>query len=282
MKAILTDVTLCIGCTNCVSACKEINNLPPDKPREWQKNDGLSARNWTSVLFNNENSVRKQCRHCHEPACVSVCPVNALQKTDIGAIVYDSNKCLGCRYCMMACPYGIPRYDWDKLIPYVRKCILCYDNIKSGKIDQPACTNTCPTKATIYGDRSELIAEAKRRIKAEPDKYMNHVYGEHEVGGSNVLYITSKDCPLDFLLYYNNRVSKDTQLMGFPKPTDPLPDTTKWAMGAVPFAFVGMGAVMTGIYAVMKRKEKIAAENATEQTEDVIPEDLSNDNKEKK
>jgi formate dehydrogenase iron-sulfur subunit len=286
MKAILTDVTKCIGCTECVSACKEINNLPPDKPREWQKNDGLSARNWTSVLFNNEYSVRKQCRHCQEPACVSVCPVGALHQTEMGAVVYDDYKCLGCRYCMMACPYGIPRYDWDMTVPYIRKCILCYDNIKAGKIDQPACTKTCPTKATIFGERDELIAEAKRRIKAEPNKYMDHVYGEFEVGGTNVLYITSKDCPLDFLFYYNNRVGKGIELSGAPKITDPLPETTKWAMGAVPIAFVGMGAIMAGTYAVMKRKEKIAAENAPaappEQVNEIAPDDMSNENKEKK
>lgn len=286
MKAILTDVTKCIGCTECVSACKEINNLPPDKPREWQKNDGLSARNWTSVLYNNEFSVRKQCRHCQEPACVSVCPVGALHQTDMGAVVYDDYKCLGCRYCMMACPYGIPRYDWDQSVPYIRKCILCYYNIEDGSINEPACTKTCPTKATIFGERDELIAEAKRRIKAEPDKYIDHVYGEHEVGGTNVFYITSKDCPLDFLFYYNNRVSKDIQLAGAPKPTDPLPETTKWAMGAVPIAFVGMGAIMAGTYAVMKRKERIATENAPpappEQNEEIAPEDMSNENEEKK
>jgi len=102
MKGILTDVTRCIGCNECVKACKTINKLPPGKPREWQKNDGLSATNWTSVLHNGKYNLRKQCRHCIEPACVSVCPVGALHKTESGAVVYDSEKCLGCRYCMMA------------------------------------------------------------------------------------------------------------------------------------------------------------------------------------
>ena len=157
---------------------------------------------------------------------------------------------------------------------------MCYENIKSGKIDQPACTNACPTKATIYGERDELLAEAKKRIKAEPEKYLDHVYGEYEVGGTNVLYITSKDCPLDFMLYYNNRFSKDVQLKGSPKPTDKLPNTTKLAMESVPYAFVGMGALMAGTYAVMKRKEKIAEENAAKVEDDLKTEqeEMSNDN----
>lgn len=277
MKAILTDVTKCIGCTECVNACKVINELPPDKPRDWQKNDGLSGNNWTSILHNNTHYVRKQCRHCLEPACVSVCPVGALRKTEMGAVVYDSDKCLGCRYCMMACPYGVPRYTWDNPVAYVRKCILCYDNIKSGKIDQPACTSACPTQATIFGERDELLKEAKRRIKAEPDKYENRVYGEKEVGGTNVLYITSKDCPLDFLFYYNNRAGKDVVLKGAPNPYEPLPETTKWAMSAVPFAFVGMGAIMTSAYWIIKRRDQLAEENKTQVEQNVESKEEEND-----
>lgn len=279
MKAILTDVTKCIGCTECVNACKVINDLPPDKPREWQKNDGLSARNWTSVLNNGEYSVRKQCRHCIEPACESVCPVGALHKTDFGAVIYDEYKCLGCRYCMMACPYGIPRYDWDNPVPYIKKCILCYYKIESGEIDQPACTAVCPTQATIFGDRDDLIKEARRRIKAEPDKYMDHIYGEHEVGGTRVLYITAKDCPLDFLYYYNNRLAKDLDLKGLPDRETPIPNTTKWAMGAVPIAFVGMGAIMSGTYWIINRRKKVEEENAPAPPE---TEDTSNESEEDK
>ncbi|OGU17238.1 MAG: hypothetical protein A2X61_16950 [Ignavibacteria bacterium GWB2_35_12] len=264
MKAILTDITKCIGCNECVKACKVINNLPPDKPREWQKNDGLSASNWTSVLHNGKYNLRKQCRHCVEPACVSVCPVGALHKTETGAVVYDSDKCLGCRYCMMACPYGIPRYDWVQPVPYIKKCILCYHKIKDGTISQPACTSACPTGATIYGEREELLKEARRRINSEPDKYLNTIYGENEVGGTNVLYITAKDCPLDFLLYYNNRIEKGIELAGMPDFNEAIPITTKWAMGAVPFAFLGMGAVMSGIYWVINRRNKLQSEIQSE------------------
>ncbi len=224
--AILTDITKCIGCLECVSACKTVNNLGTDVPRVWQKNDGLSAQNWTSVLQKPGNHyIRKQCRHCLEPACASVCPVGALQKTPEGPVIYDSERCLGCRYCMMACPYGIPRYDWDQVVPYIRKCIMCYDRLQRGQ--QPACTEVCPQKATIFGERDELLAEAHHRIKQEPDTYIHKVWGEHEVGGTSVLYIS--DIDLGFLAYQPN-----------PGAT-PLPATTRLAMKAVPFAFVGMG-----------------------------------------
>ncbi len=268
MKAILTDITKCIGCMECVNACKITYDLPPDKPREWHKNDGLSARNWTSVLHDGTYNVRKQCRHCLEPACELVCPVGALYKTDAGAVVYDKEKCLGCRYCMMSCPYGIPRYDWDNPVPYIKKCILCYHKIQAGELEQPACTQICPTNATIYGERDELLKEARKRIKENPDKYMDHIYGEHEVGGTNVLYITAKDCPLDFLFYYNNRWAKENDLLGQPTPTEPLPETTKWAMGAVPVAFFGMGATMAAIYWTIKRRQQLnGGESQKEQEE---------------
>ena len=260
MKSILIDITKCIGCTECVSACKMINNLPQDTPRYWQKNDGLSADNWISVMNKEDVYVRKQCRHCQEPACASVCPVGALHQTDMGAVVYDKDKCLGCRYCMMACPYGIPRYDWDSVIPYVRKCIMCYDNISSGKISEPACVSVCPQKAAIFGERNELLRVAKQRIADYPDIYLDKVYGEKEVGGTNVLYITSLDYPLDFLHYYNHRAGKNVQLTGLPDINDPIPDTTKGAMGAVPFAFLGMGGIMSGLYWIINRRNRISEE----------------------
>lgn len=277
MKAILTDVTKCIGCAECVNACKVLNNLAADKPREWQKNDGLSARNWTSVLHKDGQNIRKQCRHCHEPACVNVCPVGALRKTESGAVVYDKDKCMGCRYCMMACPYGIPRYDWDSPVPYIEKCILCHENIESGKIEQPACTKACPVEATIYGERDELIKEAKLRIVAAPDKYLNHVYGEKEVGGTNVLYITSKDCPLDFMLYYNHSPEKAKTIAGYPNAFDPLPETTKLAMNAVPFAFIGMGTIMSGAYWIIKRRQKLMENSQEKHSEEENTEGESNE-----
>lgn len=244
-KAILTDITKCIGCLKCVSACKEVHNLGMDVPRVWDKNDGLSAENWTSIIQKPDNHyVRKQCRHCLEPACVSVCPVGALHRTEIGAVVYDSAKCMGCRYCMMACPFGIPRYDWDKTVPHVEKCILCYDRIKKGQ--QPACAEACPTGATIFGDRAELLKMAHKRIEENPTKYINRVWGEHEVGGTSVLYIS--DIDLDFLSYQTTPVDK------------PLPQETAAAMESVPYAFWGMGGVMLGVNWIIRRRMKLSEE----------------------
>ncbi len=240
--AILTDVTKCIGCLKCVSACKITNKLEPDTPRVWQKNDGLSAENWTSIIKKPENHyIRKQCRHCLEPACASVCPVGALHKTAEGAVIYDKNKCLGCRYCMMACPYGIPRYDWDEPVPYVSKCILCYDKLKIGQ--QPACTEACPEQATIFGEREELIKLAHQRIADNPGKYMDKVWGEHEIGGTSVLYLSNID--LGFLSYQKTLGTK------------PLPQTTAPAMKSVPYAFAGMGAAMLGLNWIVRRRQEL-------------------------
>ena len=246
VKAILTDVTKCIGCLECVIACKQYNKLDVDVPRNWHRNDGLSARNWTSIIEKpGSHYVRKQCRHCLEPACVSACPVGALHETKEGAVVYDIGKCIGCRYCMIACPYGIPRYDWEKPAPYVQKCNLCYERIKQGQ--QPACISVCPTKATIFGDRDELLREAHRRIKENPGKYIDKVFGEFEVGGTSVLYIS--DIDLGFLSY--------PLTLG----TKALPKTTAPAMESVPVTFVGVGILMGGLHWIVKRREKLQREN---------------------
>ncbi len=249
MKAILTDTTKCIGCRECVIACKQEYNLKQEIPRRWALEDGLSARNWTSIVQRpNGKFIRKQCRHCIDPACVSACPVGALKKTREGAVIYDSSRCIGCRYCMMACPYGIPRYDWDQPVPYVRKCILCYDRIKEG--GQPACTEACPTQATIFGDRDELLVEAHHRIGENPGKYVERVWGEREIGGSQVLYIS--DIDLSFLTYGRSLGDK------------PVPVTTSAAMNAVPFAFLGVGSAMAGISWIIGRRMKLQGKSSNE------------------
>ncbi len=250
---ILTDVTKCIGCEQCVVACKKINHLPPQgpPPRPGSTPDGLSADRWTTVVRRPHNHfVRKQCRHCLQPACVSVCPVGAMQKTPEGPVVYDKAKCLGCRYCMMACPYGVPHYEWGSANPSVRKCILCYPSLKAGTIDRPACVSGCPTEATIFGRREEMLAEARRRVRAEPAKYVQRVWGEKQVGGTSVLYIS--DIPLDFLAWNDGRELTD----------QPLPPLTWGALRQVPFEFVGMGVLMGSLYWIIERRRKRMEENA--------------------
>jgi formate dehydrogenase iron-sulfur subunit len=182
--AILNDLTKCVGCGACVSACKEINELPPeDRPSQ------LSASTWTVIEKHRGINIRRQCMHCLEPACVSVCPVYALQKTPEGPVIYDASRCIGCRYCMVGCPFGIPKYEWKNPLPKVQKCIMCFEKrLREGK--EPACTSVCPTGATIFGDRDDLIHEAQHRILDDPDRYVNQIYGLDEAGGTSVLYLS--------------------------------------------------------------------------------------------
>lgn len=253
--AILTDTTRCTGCETCVHACKQTYQLGRDRAWRWkQRIDDLSATRFTTIETRpGGHHVRKQCRHCVEPACVSACLVGALQKTELGPVIYDQNRCMGCRYCMMACPFGIPRYQWQSAVPYVRKCILCYDRIKEGK--QPACTEACPYGATIFGTRAKMLAEARRRITAEPQRYYPRgapkVYGAHEVGGTSVLYIS--DISLDFLGWQPE--------LG----DEPVPALTWGALRKVPKIAFGVAALMSAIYWIIGRRAKLQAEAAEAQ-----------------
>jgi formate dehydrogenase iron-sulfur subunit len=242
---ILNDTTLCTGCERCVEACKQENHLGQDLPRRWKQSiDDLSSTRFTTIVRREGSRfVRRFCRHCEHPACVSACIVGALQKTAEGPVIYDSSKCIGCRYCIMSCPYGIPRYDWESSTPCVRKCTMCYPRIRAGKI--PACVEACPEKATIWGSREEMIREAYHRIKNNPKRYLQAVVGETEVGGTSVIYIS--DIPLAFLGY---------------KPElgdQPLPDLTWSAISKVPALILGIGGLTTGIYWVIERRMKLSA-----------------------
>ena len=134
-------------------------------------------------------NVRRLCMHCEIPTCASVCPVGALLKTKEGPVVYDSAKCMGCRYCMMACPFTVPKYQWDRPVPIVGKCILCAGRLKEGK--PTACSEACPVEATVFGPRDKLLSDAKERIRANPGGYLDHVYGVTEAGGTSVLMLSS-------------------------------------------------------------------------------------------
>jgi formate dehydrogenase iron-sulfur subunit len=251
----LIDTTRCTGCERCVLACKSENCLDgPDRPRKGAASvDALSSTRYSTILHRPEDHfVRQMCRHCLDPACVSVCPVGALRKTEEGAVIYDGDLCMGCRYCMLACPYGIPRYDWDQAVPYIRKCTLCHPRLQEGKA--PACVEACPEKALLFGTREEMLAEAHRRLAESPDGYVQHVYGECEVGGTSVLYIS--DIPLDFLMW-----DPDWK----PHLGDgPLPDLSWASLKKVPPAILMVGGLMAGVYWIIGRRMKLADANTQE------------------
>lgn len=186
-KALLYDATLCIGCKLCEEGCAKENGLPYDPVVA--KQEQMSSTKYTAVLTRPDAFMRRLCMHCQDPTCASVCPVGALEKTALGPVTYDESKCMGCRYCMVACPFSVPKYEWDKLTPRVRKCDMCSKRVAAGR--PTACAEVCPTGATKFGERDALIREARQRIEREPGKYVNHIYGLNEVGGTSVLLLSA-------------------------------------------------------------------------------------------
>lgn len=193
---LLYDSTRCVGCRACTVACKEANGLPADTTTYgdglYDAPTGLNERTKTVIQLykegNEQSFVKKQCMHCVDPACVSGCMLGALKKREFGIVSWDPDRCVGCRYCQTACPFGVPQFEWSKKAPRIVKCELCRDLLAKGK--QPACTEVCPRQAVVFGKRDELLAEAHRRIAAQPDRYVQTVYGERELGGTQVLYIS--------------------------------------------------------------------------------------------
>ncbi len=194
--AMLYDATICIGCKACVAACTTANGLIPDTVLGgglWQMPTDLNAQTKNIILLARDGDttsfVKKQCMHCLDPACVSGCPFKALTKTKYGIVEWEPSRCIGCRYCEISCPFDVPRFEWTKSNPKIVKCEFC--NFRLEKGEQPACTDVCPTHAVIFGKRADLLAEAKRRIAASPGKYyQDRVYGEGDLGGTQVLYLS--------------------------------------------------------------------------------------------
>ncbi|MDR3626213.1 MAG: 4Fe-4S dicluster domain-containing protein [Ignavibacteriaceae bacterium] len=241
-KGLLFDVTMCVGCGSCYKACKEQNKLPQTN-KDFLK-DHLSENTYTVVEQYGDNYARKLCMHCDEPSCASVCPVGAFKKSDTGAVLYDGDKCIGCRYCMQACPHKVPRYEWEKTQPRVRKCTLCHDRVKAGKLT--ACAEACPTEATLFGNMDDLIAVAKKRLKENPGKYYQHIYGLEEAGGGHVLILS----PVPFeQLGYTAKLPKES-----------MPSLTMKAMEKIPPVVAVGGVFLTGMYWLTKRKNEIARE----------------------
>ncbi|HAP36614.1 MAG TPA: 4Fe-4S ferredoxin [Bacteroidetes bacterium] len=234
-KAMLIDITLCVGCNACQTACKEVNHMPVDEEK------ALSTTAYTALNEYDGVFVRRMCQHCDDPTCASVCPVGAFTKMPEGPVVYDVDKCIGCRYCMQACPFQVPRYEWSNTYPRVQKCTMCHERLAQGL--PTACSEACPTGATKFGDRDDLLKEAYERLAAEPDKYVQKIYGEKEVGGTSVLYITS--VPFENLGFR-------TTLQ-----TTALPQLTWNALSKIPGVVTVGGTLLFGIWWITNRRHEV-------------------------
>jgi len=244
LKSILYDATMCIDCKLCEKACAERNKLPYNEEVATEEN--LSAHKLTAVMAKGDKFMRRFCMNCEDPTCASVCPVAALRKTSAGPVTYDQTRCIGCRYCMMACPFNIPKYEWGVLLPRVRKCDMCADRVAAGK--PTACAEACPTGATKFGDRDALVAEAKDRIAKNPGQYINHIYGLNEVGGTSVLLLSS--VPFATFGYHTDM------------PKQPLPMLTYRVLSRIPDLVGLTGVFLGGIWWITHRREEVAAAEA--------------------
>ena len=245
-RSVLYDSTLCVGCRACEQACAARWDLPYNDSIGTEER--LSAHKLTTIVthpdkIKGDRYSRRMCMHCAEPTCVSVCPVGALQKTALGPVVYDPAKCMGCRYCIQACPFQVPVYEWSSRLPRVRKCDQCYDRQTAGK--PTACTEACPTGATICGDRAQLIAEARKRIAEKPREYYPRIYGLREAGGTSVLYLSA--VPFE-------QLGLKTDL-----PEQALPVLTWRALSAVPDVVTVGSVLLGGVYWITHRRAAVAA-----------------------
>ncbi|MCL1790872.1 MAG: 4Fe-4S dicluster domain-containing protein [Peptococcaceae bacterium] len=249
-NAVLVDIPKCIGCESCTVACKVSNELAFNqqeqaktaKERAEEPGKGLVSGTWTSInlyepVIKGETVrrfVKNQCFHCHQPACASACFAKALYKTPEGPVVYNQYLCVGCRYCMMACPFDIIRYEWEQAIPGISKCQMCVEKVEAG--ETPSCVSACPKGALKYGKRADLLREAKERIAAKENgvSYIGDVFGEKEAGGTSWLYIT--DVPFEDMRFRTDVTTK------------PLPSYTENYMKMTPIIGVSWAAILSGIY----------------------------------
>jgi Fe-S-cluster-containing dehydrogenase component len=248
---VLVDTTRCIGCRSCEVACAESHGMaPPDV-----KNDGaLAAERKTSedrftVVNRYETDagtvyVKKQCMHCWQPACSSACLTNAMEKTEDGPVIWNEDKCMGCRYCMVACPFEIPKYEYDSWNPRVRKCDMCWDRLERGEV--PACVKACPVDALMFGMKRDLMEIAQVRIYNHPERYHHAIYGQHEVGGTGWLYLSA--APFEQLGFRTD--------LG----TTPYPEYTREFLYGVPVMFLLGPAMLLGLHQLSKRGKQIAGE----------------------
>jgi formate dehydrogenase iron-sulfur subunit len=193
--AVLVDLFRCNGCRKCEEACAEENGLPiPDIKDKtvFQNRRTTGTTAWTVVnrfeTAGGEVFVKNQCMHCNQPGCAAACLVRAMEKTRNGPVTWDASKCMGCRFCMVSCPFDIPKFEYDSPVPKIQKCIMCTKRLGEGRV--PACVEGCPVEALTFGKRRDLVELARMRIYSQPDRYVREIYGEKEVGGTSWLYVS--------------------------------------------------------------------------------------------
>lgn len=256
----LFDATRCVGCMACMTACKESNGLPAEPTLgDGLYDNPMDLSDKTKNIIKSTGGedpafVKRQCMHCVEPACVSVCMLGALHKSEGGVVTYDADRCVGCRYCQIACAFNIPKFEWESAAPKIVKCELCSHRLVQGQ--EPACCEVCPRDAVIFGTRKDLLAEAYRRIEAAPDEYLHHVYGEHEAGGTQVLYLS--DRPF-------------TEL-GLPELSEePVPELSETVQHGIYKGFAAPLALYGALAGVLWRNRKKHGEQFEDHDEEVPP-----------
>jgi len=240
-SGILYDSTRCVGCRTCEFECASAHKLPEPPPSEKiaaiRKTD--ETCNTVVNTYKTEKGevfIKRQCMHCNEPACAAACLTRAMCKTPSGPVTWNGDKCMGCRYCMVSCPFDSPKFEYFSANPKIQKCDMCFDRLKNGKT--PACVFNCPNEALLFGKRRELIKEARRRIYEKPGTFTDHIYGEHEAGGTGWLYLS----PISF-----DQVGMNTSLQQASYPA-----LTKGFLYSVPSVFVLVPTLLLGIHQATK------------------------------
>lgn len=246
---ILVDTTKCIGCRNCEFVCAEANGLPEPDFEGGEDIKKTSESQWTVVNdFETSKkwfSVKQQCMHCSQPACASACLTKAMEKTKLGPVIWHEDKCMGCRACMLSCPFNIPKFEANDPNPKIQKCRMCYERLQDGEI--PVCVENCYGEALTFGTRREILEIAKTRIYSNPDSYYHHIYGEHEVGGTGVLYLSA--VPFEE--------------MGFNMDlgSTPFPEYTKGFLYSVPLILILWPIFLLGLSDSIKEPKPIPVKN---------------------
>lgn len=258
-RAVLVDLTKCYGCGACTVVCKLWNEKKYDdahKPTVGE-NAKLCDINWTVVdkhVVKDSSGDRawrfskKQCLHCNEPSCASSCLVGALRKTDDGPVVYNPDLCVGCRYCMVACSFNIPKYEWERSFPEISKCQMCPTRIANNEM--PACVGVCPNDVMTFGERDDLLKKAKALIASNP-MYVKHIFGEKEAGGTAWMYVS--DQPFKDLGYRTDVHQQS------------LPAYTWKILSKLPAILIGWVGILTGVYIITKRRDAVSASKKTDE-----------------